>query len=303
MNLLSHESVFRFGVFFSVLVLMALWEMAAPRRPSTTREPLRRLNNLALVGLNTLALRLFVPLGAVGTALFVEDRAWGLFQNVSLPPWLAIGLSVVALDFAIYLQHVVFHAVPVLWRLHMVHHADLDFDVTTGLRFHTIEIVLSMGIKMAAVAVLGCPALAVVVFEVLLNATSMFNHGNVRIPGWLDPVLRLFVVTPEMHRVHHSTLPRETNSNFGFNLPWWDFLFGTYRAQPAAGQEAMTVGLSQFRDERVERLHWMLALPFVGRGAGYSQQPPASAIPGPQDDPGTTGEKKSFVGTKGRDMA
>ena len=178
-------------------------------------------------------------------------------------------LSVVALDLVIYLQHVLFHAVPLLWRLHMVHHADLDFDTTTGVRFHPIEILLSLGIKAAAVVLLGAPAVAVLIFEVLLNATSLFNHGNVRLPAWLDRLLRLVVVTPEMHRVHHSVHPRETNSNFGFNLPWWDFLFGTYKAQPADGHEGMTVGLAQFRDERVERLHWMLLLPFLGRVGDY----------------------------------
>jgi sterol desaturase/sphingolipid hydroxylase (fatty acid hydroxylase superfamily) len=269
MNLLSHDTTVRLGVFLGVLVLMALWEVAAPRRPLTTKKPLRWLSNLGLAGLNTLAVRLLVPLGAVGTALLCEDRGWGLFQNVPLPPWLVVTLAVVALDGAIYLQHVLFHAVPALWRLHMVHHADLDFDVTTGLRFHTLEILLSMGIKMAAVVMLGCPALAVVLFEVLLNATSMFNHGNVRVPAWLDGVLRLFVVTPEMHRVHHSILPRETNSNFGFNLPWWDYVFGTYRAQPVAGHEGMTIGLAQFQDERVEYLPWMLALPFLGAVGHY----------------------------------
>jgi sterol desaturase/sphingolipid hydroxylase (fatty acid hydroxylase superfamily) len=177
---------------------------------------------------------------------------------------------VIALDLAIYLQHVMFHAVPILWRLHMVHHADLDFDISTGLRFHTIEILLSMVIKLAAIIILGAPALAVVAFEVLLNATSMFNHANARLPRWLDRVLRLLVVTPEMHRVHHSVIAQETNSNFGFNLPWWDFLFGTYRDQPAAGHEGMTIGLVQFTDERqVDRLPGMLALPFVGDPGNY----------------------------------
>src|SRR5439155_5762739 len=192
-----------------------------------------------------------------------------LLNHLALPAWLAIVLSVVALDFLIYVQHVLFHAVPALWRLHMVHHADLDFDVTTGVRFHTLEIVLSMGIKIAAVVLLGVPALAVLIFEVCLNATSMFSHGNVRLPLWLDRGLRLVVVTPEMHRVHHSAAPRETNSNFGFNLPWWDYLLGTYDAQPAEGHEGMTIGLSQFRDDRVEKLHWMLALPFIGPIGNY----------------------------------
>jgi sterol desaturase/sphingolipid hydroxylase (fatty acid hydroxylase superfamily) len=269
MNILAHESMVRLSSFLGVLVLMASWELLAPRRALSTRKPLRWFSNLALVGLNTVTLRVLIPLGAMGMALLAEEQAWGLFNNLTLPAWLAIVLSLVALDFVIYLQHVLFHAVPTLWRLHMVHHADLDFDVTTGLRFHTLEILLSMAIKLAAVVLLGAPALAVLIFEVLLNATSMFSHGNVRLPSWLDRALRLLVVTPEMHRVHHSVHPAETNSNFGFNLPWWDYLLGTYRAQPADGQEGMTVGLSQFRDDRVEKLHWMLVLPFVGQVGNY----------------------------------
>ncbi len=246
---------------------------------------MRWLSNLGLIALDTLAVRLLLPLTAVALAALAQEHGWGLFHVLGLPDWLAVLLAVVALDFAIYLQHVLFHAVPLLWRLHMVHHADLDFDVTTGLRFHTMEILLSMGIKLAVVALLGAPALGVLIFEVLLNATSMFNHGNVRLPGWLDRLLRLAVVTPEMHRVHHSVHPRETNSNFGFNLPWWDHLFGTYRAQPADGHEHMTIGLSQFRDERVDRLPWMLLLPFVGRVGDYpvnrgaEDAPPPTAVP------------------------
>jgi sterol desaturase/sphingolipid hydroxylase (fatty acid hydroxylase superfamily) len=178
-------------------------------------------------------------------------------------------LSVVILDLAIYLQHVLFHAVPALWRLHRMHHADLEFDVSTGLRFHPVEILLSTVIKLAVVAALGAPALAVVIFEVLLNATSMFNHSNVRVPLGIDRMLRWLVVTPDMHRVHHSITPRETNSNFGFNLPWWDRLFGTYRAQPQAGHEAMTIGIEQFRDVRELRLDRMLLQPFRDDVGGY----------------------------------
>jgi sterol desaturase/sphingolipid hydroxylase (fatty acid hydroxylase superfamily) len=230
---------------------------------------LRWVSNLGLVALNALAVRFLVPMGAVALAHEAEARSWGLFNNVPWPGWLVVPLAVVALDLAIYLQHVMFHAVPLLWRLHMVHHADLDFDTTTGVRFHTLEILLSLGIKAGAVLVLGAPALAVLIFEVVLNASSMFNHGNVRLPAWLDRPLRWVVVTPEMHRVHHSVIVQETNSNFGFNLPWWDFLFGTYRAQPAQGHESMTIGLEQLRDERVDRLAWMLALPFVGSVGDY----------------------------------
>jgi len=261
--MLDLEIAVRLGCFAGVLAAMVAWERLAPRRPLTVKKPLRWLSNLSLAGLNTLLVRLILPVTAVGTALLAEEQQWGLLNQYQFPPWLACAIAVVALDFAVYLQHVLFHAVPVLWRLHRVHHADLDFDVTTGVRFHTIEILLSMGIKIAVVAALGPPAWGVVIFEVLLNATSMFNHGNVRLPRPLDRLLRGFVVTPEMHRVHHSVIPAETNSNYGFNLPWWDYLLGTYRAQPSAGHEGMTIGVASLRDEReTERLPGMLALPF-----------------------------------------
>jgi sterol desaturase/sphingolipid hydroxylase (fatty acid hydroxylase superfamily) len=264
-DVLKYQSVIRLSCYGGVLLLMALWELLAPRRPLLVRRPVRWLSNLGMAALDTLVVRLLIPLGATGVALVAEERGWGLLNNVRLPGWSAVLLSVILLDLIIYVQHVCFHAVPWLWRLHLVHHADLDFDATTGVRFHPIEILLSMAIKMGAVIVLGTPALAVLLFEVLLNATSVFNHGNVRLAPRLERVLRRLTVTPEMHRVHHSADdPRETNSNFGFNLPWWDFLFGTYRAQPARGHEGMTIGLRQPRDEvRVERLHWMLLLPFI----------------------------------------
>ena len=213
-----------------MLLLLAGWEVRAPRRQLVTSRRLRWASNLGLLVLNTVAIRVLLAFGAVGIALIAHERSWGLFNNISWPARLAIPLSVIALDLALYLQHVMFHAVPALWRLHMVHHADLDFDVTTGLRFHTVEVLLSMGIKVAAIVVLGPPAVAVLIFEVLLNATSMFNHSNIWMPSWLDRIVRMFIVTPDMHRVHHSLHPHETNSNFGFNLPWWDYLLGTYRA-------------------------------------------------------------------------
>jgi sterol desaturase/sphingolipid hydroxylase (fatty acid hydroxylase superfamily) len=269
MDILGHESAVRLACFGGVLLLMLAWELAAPRRRLTVRRPLRWSGNLGMVLLDTLVVRLLIPVGAVGMALFAAERGWGLLNNVALPSWLAVALAFVALDLVIYLQHVMFHAVPALWRLHMVHHADLDLDTTTGVRFHPVEILLSMVIKLGAVVLLGAPALAVLLFEATLNATSLFNHGNVRMPAWLDRLLRLVVVTPEMHRVHHSIHPHETNSNFGFNLPWWDYLLGTYRAQPAEGHEHMTLGLEQFRDESVERLDRMLVLPFVGPTGEY----------------------------------
>ena len=266
---MEHEPIIRLACFLGVLVSMAMWEFVAPRRRLSISKGLRWFSNIGLTVVNTLAVRIAFALGAVGIALVAEQRQWGLFNNISLPAWLAIILSVLALDLAIYLQHVMFHAVPLFWRLHMVHHADLDFDVTTGLRFHTIEILLSMGIKAAAIILLGAPPAAVLIFEVLLNATTMFNHSNIWMPAGLDRALRLVVVTPDMHRVHHSVIPGETNSNFGFNLPWWDFLLGTYRSQPSQGHEGMEIGLRQFRERDVEWLPWMLLLPFVGGRGEY----------------------------------
>jgi sterol desaturase/sphingolipid hydroxylase (fatty acid hydroxylase superfamily) len=267
---LQTEPGIRLGCFIGVFVAMAAWELLAPRRNLSVAKPLRWASNLGLVVVNSLLLRLVATLGAVGVAFFAEARGWGLFHNIAAPPWAAIAGSVVLLDLAIYLQHVMFHAVPLFWRLHMVHHADLDVDVTTGLRFHTVEILLSLGIKAGVVMLLGAPTAAVLIFEVLLNATSMFNHSNVRMPLGLDRLLRLLVVTPDMHRVHHSIHARETNSNFGFNLPWWDFLMGTYRSQPADGHTGMTIGLTQFRDEsQADRLHRMLWLPLSGSTGEY----------------------------------
>ncbi len=257
------EVTVRLGVFLGVLLLMAIWEVLAPRRPLTVGKPLRWASNLSLVVLNALLARLLIPITAVGATVLAESRGWGLLHLVNWPNWLEIVLAILALDLAIYLQHVMFHAVPAFWRLHMVHHVDLDFDVTTGLRFHSLEIILSAFVKLAAVLVIGPSALAVVIFEVVLNGTSMFNHSNVRLPLRLDCCLRWILVTPDMHRVHHSVVHRETNSNFGFNLPWWDFLLGTYRSQPAVGHEKMIIGLSAIRDEReADRLDRMLRLPF-----------------------------------------
>lgn len=267
----QHEAGLRLGVFFSVFGLMALWEVLAPRRKLTVAKPMRWANNVGIVFLNTAVVRLLFPTAAVGMALFAQQHAWGVLNYVSIPFWLAVVAAVAFLDFAIYLQHVLVHAVPGLWRVHRVHHADLDYDVTTGARFHPIEIVLSMLIKFAVIAVLGPPLVAVVIFEVLLNATSMFNHSNVRLPFALDAVLRRLVVTPDMHRVHHSVEDDETNSNFGFNLSIWDRIFGTYRAQPRAGHEDMSIGIRTFRDpQQVNRLPGMLKLPFVGDVTDYA---------------------------------
>jgi len=269
--LLQHEPVIRLGAFFGILCIMALWEVAAPRRARALPKWRRWASNLGIVFLNSALLRLVFPAAAVGFAVLAQSQGWGLFNQHTAPFALAVLASVVILDFAIYLQHVMFHAVPVLWRLHRMHHADLDFDVTTGARFHPIEILLSMLIKLAVIALLGPPAVAVMIFEVILNATAMFNHGNVRLPVGLDRVLRLLVVTPDMHRVHHSIEDHETNSNFGFNLPWWDRLFGTYQAQPDAGHEAMTIGIRDYREPKlVTDLPGMLVLPFLGKISGYA---------------------------------
>lgn len=260
-SLLASEPLIRLAVFVGVLASMAGLEAFFPRRQRAAGRWLRWPNNLGVVVVDSLIVRILFPTAAVGIALAMEGRGVGLVPWLGMPQPLAILLSIVVLDFAIYLQHVMFHAVPLLWRLHRMHHADLDFDVTTGLRFHPVEIVLSMVIKLMVVVALGAPAVAVLIFEVLLNATAMFNHANLRLHGWLDRALRLVLVTPDMHRVHHSVVPRETNSNFGFNLAVWDRIFGTYRAQPAAGHDAMTIGIEQFRDPRELRLDRMLTQP------------------------------------------
>ena len=268
--ILAHEPAIRLVLFLGVFACVALAEIAAPRRtPAVGRWP-RWINNLGIVVLNTILLRVLFLTATVGVALRSEGRGWGLLNNVDLPGWVVVVLAVIALDLAIYLQHVLFHAVPALWRVHRMHHADLDFDLTTGARFHPIEVLLSFGIKLLVVVALGAPAIAVLVFEVLLSSTSMFNHGNIRLPDRLDRVLRLFVVTPDMHRVHHSILPWETNSNFGFNLPWWDRALGSYRAQPAAGHEGMTIGIEQFRMPRDLWIDRMLVQPFRGHLGKYS---------------------------------
>jgi len=261
---MGSEAKIRFGFFFGIFVLVAVLEILRPRRALTTSKTSRWLANLAMVALNPLSVRLVFPVLPVGMALLAEKQHWGLLNSVGLPYWPTVAVAIILLDLSIYLQHVLHHAIPILWRLHMMHHADLDFDVTTGLRFHPIEIVLSMGIKLMTVAALGPPALAVLIFEVALNATSMFNHSNIGIPEKVDRVLRFLVVTPDMHRVHHSVIIRETNSNYGFNLPWWDRLLGTYKVQPEQGHDGMIIGLSQFRDPKKLTLPRLLMLPFVG---------------------------------------
>ncbi|WP_462328834.1 sterol desaturase family protein [Thiohalocapsa halophila] len=267
----TYEAPIRLGFFLGVFALMATWEVAAPRRTRLLTRLQRWSSNLGLVVLNTLLLRLLFPAAAVGLALSVNAQGWGLLNALAWPFWAEVLLAVVVLDFAIWVQHVLFHAVPALWRLHRVHHADLDYDLTTGARFHPLEIILSMLIKLAVIAALGPPVVAVILFEVILNAMAMFNHANVSLPPGVDRALRWLVVTPDMHRVHHSIEDDETNSNFGFNLSWWDRGLGTYRAQPRAGHTEMTIGIRQHRDpKRVDRLDGMLVLPFVGQVTDYA---------------------------------
>lgn len=268
--ILSNQQSIRLTCFFSVLVAMAAWEVVAPRRERQLTRLERWPHNIGIVVLNTLLVRVLFPTAAVGMAVYVESRGWGLLNGSTLSHWILVPVCVLVLDFAIYLQHVMFHAVPLLWRFHRMHHADLDFDVTTGARFHPVEIILSMLIKFAVIIVLGPPALAVFLFEVILNATSMFNHSNVRIALPVDGVLRWLVVTPDMHRVHHSVDENETNSNFGFNLPWWDRLLGTYRSQPAAGHHGMTIGVRQLQNGCPMGLWGLLKLPFVSSPGDYA---------------------------------
>ncbi len=269
--LLNNELPIRLGFFFGIFALIALWEYLMPRRKLTISKSLRWVNNLALIFFNNLVIRLLFPAAALGVAAFASEHKWGLLNYYQPPFWLSVIMAVIVMDLVIYLQHVMMHAVPLFWRLHRVHHADLDYDVTTGARFHTLEIILSILIKFAAILLLGPPLISVIIFEVLLNATSMFNHGNIKLPAGIDKFLRCFLVTPDMHRVHHSVEENEANSNFGFNLSWWDFLFGTYQNQPQAGHQGMTIGIHKYRDpNQVNRLPGMLMMPFTKKIIGYA---------------------------------
>jgi sterol desaturase/sphingolipid hydroxylase (fatty acid hydroxylase superfamily) len=268
--IVANEATIRISFFMGIFFVVSLAELAVPRRLLSVPKTARWFANIGIVIINTVVLRLLIPAGAVGISLWVAKQGWGIFNYIDKPFWVELVLSVILLDFVIYLQHLMFHAVPLLWRLHMMHHADLGYDLTTGIRFHPIEIIISMGIKATAISVLGAPPAAVIIFEILLNGTAMFNHGNFYIPLRVDRILRLLVVTPDMHRVHHSVLPSETNSNFGFNLPWWDRLLGTYRAQPSKGHDGMIIGLNQFRDPDRLTLPWIIALPFLGKDGSYA---------------------------------
>lgn len=277
MALLQYEPLIRLAGFLGVFAAVALWEAQAARRRSAFPRHRRWPHNLGLLLVDVVTLRLLAPGAAVAVAIAGEARGWGLLNIFAGPGYVALVLSVLLLDLVIYFQHVMFHAVPTLWRLHRVHHADLDFDVTTGVRFHPVEVLISTAIKCAAVAAIGAPAVAVLVFEVLLNATAMFNHANASAPESVEPWLRWLVVTPDMHRVHHSVLYDESSSNFGFNLPWWDRIFGTYRAQPKAGHDAMMIGVDAFRTPDELRLDRLLLQPLRDTPGQY----PITRRPGP----------------------
>lgn len=260
--LMDQQAEIRLSVFLGLFAIMALWEIMAPRRGLVRPKGERWVANILLTAINAAMVRFTVPVLTTGAAFMAAENEWGLLNQVSLPYPAAVIVSVIALDMLIYFQHLVFHRIPLLWRLHRVHHSDLDFDVTTAVRFHPIEIFLSLLIKAGAVIALGAPVEAIVLFEILLNATAMFNHGNVRLPKALDAVIRLLIVTPDMHRVHHSVRPNETNSNYGFNLSIWDRIFSTYRAQPVDGHDNMTIGLKEFREPADLSLPFLLIQPF-----------------------------------------
>jgi sterol desaturase/sphingolipid hydroxylase (fatty acid hydroxylase superfamily) len=256
------ELMLRAGFAFVLFAGLAGWELLVPRRRLSVGRKPRWPSNIGIWIVDAALVRLLIPTAAVGAALYAAGEGIGLFHWLQLRLSVAFVLGFLALDFVIWAQHVAFHKIPLLWRLHRMHHADLDFDLTTGVRFHPFEILISLAIKIAVVLALGVPPVAVIAFEIVLNATSMFNHSNARMPLWLDRILRLVVVTPDMHRVHHSIVRTETDSNFGFNLPWWDWLFRTYRGQPQAGHDGMTIGIPQFRDRAELRLDRLLMQPF-----------------------------------------
>lgn len=266
MDALPSEGAVRLAAFLAIFGGMAIFELISPRLERSEMagalKTRRWFTNLSMVVLSSILLRLVFPAAAVGAAVWAEANGWGILRAVGLNPLIAGILAFVILDFAVWLEHLASHKIPLLWRIHRMHHADNGFDVTTGLRFHPLEILLSMVWKAAVVVLLGPPVVAVLVFEIVLNGTAMFNHSNVRLPLPFDRVLRRVLVTPDMHRVHHSTIRRETDSNYGFNFPFWDRLFGTYNDQPAKGHDAMDIGLAEWRDNESASLAWSMRLPF-----------------------------------------
>lgn len=263
--ILTYEDSLRLGIFISILLVMMSAEALFPRKDRVLDRAHRWTSNLLLIVIDGLFVRLLFPIVAVGVSVIAAERNWGLFNMLDLPIWLEITLAIIILDMMIYWQHVASHHIPFLWALHKVHHADRDIDVTTGSRFHPIEIGLSMLYKMALVVILGAPVLAVIIFEIILNGCAMFNHSNVKLPLGFDRVLRRFIVTPDMHRVHHSTIVAETNSNYGFSLSLWDRIFSSYTAQPSKGHDGMVIGLEEYQDAGPASLTWSLLLP-IGKG-------------------------------------
>jgi sterol desaturase/sphingolipid hydroxylase (fatty acid hydroxylase superfamily) len=276
------ELIVRLAAFAGVFLVMALAELVLPKRDLQAAKPRRWLTNLTIVGIDMLLVRLMgafvIPLAAVAAALYADAQGIGLFNWLAWPAWLEIALAVVVLDLAIWFQHLVSHKVPIFWRLHQMHHADVDIDVTTALRFHPIEIALSMLYKIVLVLLLGPAAVALVLFEIILNGCAMFNHANVALPRGLDRILRLIIVTPDFHRVHHSVLPHEHDSNYGFNLSIWDRLFATYTAQPSAGHSDMVIGLSRYQSAQPTRLGWCLLLPFRRPQASATSKAPETRL-------------------------
>ena len=260
-----HEPYIRLAFFATIFALVAVVELFAPRRTLVASQQKRWINNILLSLTDTIILRLVFPIFPVGVAIICSGKGWGIFNFIPMPLWLAIISGVVLLDMVIYFQHRMFHLVPIIWRLHKVHHIDQDIDVTTGLRFHPLEMILSMIIKIIAVIIIGAPAVSVVIFEILLNGTTMFNHGNLYIPAFIDRIIRLLIVTPDMHRVHHSVIMKETNSNFSFNFSFWDRIFGTYLAQPENGHLQMKIGLTGYQESKYLQLWPMLIIPFASR--------------------------------------
>ncbi|MBN1378057.1 MAG: sterol desaturase family protein [Gammaproteobacteria bacterium] len=265
-ELIDTPSQLRLTIFLAMLLIMAVWEILAPRRLLTQNKASRWINNLALITLNSIILRILFPTATIGFAMYAAEHEFGLLHKLALPEWLSIVITLVFLDLVIYFQHVIFHKVPLLWRLHRVHHTDLDFDITTGLRFHPLEMILSMLVKFLAILLLGAPSIAVVIFEIVLNSAAIFNHGNIYIPKAIDRMLRLLLVTPDMHRIHHSCRQPETDSNYGFSISLWDRLFGNYRDQPEAGHNKMMIGLQNPRKpELCIPIQALLKTPFISQ--------------------------------------
>jgi len=263
--LTTHKNTIHLSLFVGGLILLLALEKFFPRRPFHFSRPIRIFSNISLASINNLVLQLTFPFLAVGLGVFTVEKGWGLMQHWEGPFWLELLVGILLLDLLIYWQHIVFHRIPWLWRLHRVHHADLDLDVTTGIRFHTLEILISMGLKFGFIILVGAPPLTIFCFELILMLSSMFNHANLNLPLGVDRLLRLLMITPDMHRVHHSLHMGETNSNFGFNFPWWDRLFKTYTPQPKDGHLKMLVGIDLFRSERWLTLHRLFIEPFVDR--------------------------------------